>query len=270
MPHDDERNGRPSASFPYRALPAGPAAAQAKRARRVLVACALAITAGVAGIMVLIYPGGDDGPDPVAQQISYAAPSFDWSTSSPVSVAPAPTSSFTPPPKAPPVERTRRATPVRSRAAGPAPVVDLNIGTTVGLSVRDRPGYRLRHRDFVGRIDRIGAGASARERADSQFVVRKGLGRDGCVSLESVNYPGYFLRHRDFVLRLERAGRHGRRGGRELFARDATFCTSPTSDGAAFILESVNYPDRALAVHDDGVVHLDHDGATAFTVRSPL
>ncbi|WP_433360475.1 AbfB domain-containing protein [Actinoplanes sp. CA-142083] len=149
-------------------------------------------------------------------------------------------------------------------------MVDLDIGATVGLSPAGRAELRLRHRDFVGRIDRIGSGSSALERADSRFVVRKGLGRDGCVSLESVNYPGYFLRHRNFILRLEQPGRWDRRGGSELFERDATFCTSPTSDGSAFILESINYPNRALSLHDDGVVGLDENDPTAFVVRSPL
>ena len=275
MPHDDERNGWPSASrsvVPYRALPPGPAVAQAARARRILVACAVAVTAGVAAIMVLLYPSGDDGPDPVAQQITYPSPwDFGFTPSAPVSALPAPTSSFSPTPtSASPSPARRASTPVVTRPVSPAPVVDLVIGATVGLSPAGRPDYRLRHRDFVGRIDRIGSGASSPERQDSQFIVRKGLGRSGCISLESVNFPGYFLRHRDFILRLEQPGRWDRRDGPELFARDATFCTSPTSDGTAFILESINYPGRALSVHGDGVVGLDENDPTAFVVRSPL
>jgi hypothetical protein len=143
-------------------------------------------------------------------------------------------------------------------------VVDLDVGATVGLAVAAAPEYRLRHRNFIGRVDRIRSDATAPERADSQFVVRKGLGRDGCISLESVNFPGYFLRHRDFVLRLERRDRS------ELFAPDATFCTAPTRDGNAIVLESINYPDRALVVHRDGVIHLDQGAGTPFVVRSPL
>ena len=252
----------------YRALPPGPAAAQAARARRVLVACALTVTAGVAGLMALLYPFGDHhGPDPVAEQV--IDPSVEWIPSVPVSVLPAPSSSFSTgaryvePTRTHQVPRTTRSTttapPTRS-----APVVDPNVGATVSLAVATAPEYRLRHRDFIGRVDRIGSGANAQERADSQFVVRKGLGRDGCLSLESVNFPGYFLRHRDFVLRLERRDRS------ELFAQDATFCTAPTRDGNAFVLESINYPGRALVVHRDGVIHLDQGSGTPFVVRSPL
>src|SRR5690242_16462432 len=87
MPQDNHRN------IAYRALPPGPAAAQAARARRVLVACALTVTAGVAGVMALLYPFDDrDGPDPVAQQV--INPSELWIPSVPVSLLPAPSSSF--------------------------------------------------------------------------------------------------------------------------------------------------------------------------------
>ncbi|MFC7277047.1 AbfB domain-containing protein [Paractinoplanes rhizophilus] len=271
MRHDDDRKGRPP--YPYRALPPGPAAAQAARARRILVASAVIITAGVAGILVLIYPSGGDIPAPVAQAV-VEPPPFDWDPSPAVSMLPAPASSFTSAPAtspATPPARSHRPAPTGvTRPVRPAPVVDLTIGRTVGLSPAGRSDLRLRHHDFVGRVDRIGSRSAAGERADSRFVVRKGLGRGGCVSLESVNFPGYFLRHRNFVLRLEHPRRWERRGGPELFERDATFCTSPTRDGAAFILESINYPDRALSVHADGVVGLDRDDPTAFVVRPPL
>src|SRR5262245_24398693 len=125
MPHDDERNGWPSPSqslVPYRALPPGAAAAQAARARRILVACAVVVTAGVAGIMVLIYPSGDDGPDPVAQQITYPSPwDFGYTPSAPVSMLPAPTSSFSPAPTSASPSATRRSsTPVVTRTVSPA------------------------------------------------------------------------------------------------------------------------------------------------------
>src|SRR5690349_23701093 len=82
MPHDHHRN------IAYRALPPGPAAAQAARARRVLVACTLTVTAGVAALMALLYPfGGPEGPAPVAEQL--INPSGLWVPSVPVSVLPA-------------------------------------------------------------------------------------------------------------------------------------------------------------------------------------
>jgi hypothetical protein len=256
MPHDDHRF-----RHPQRALPAGSAAAPADRARRILVVCAVAVTAGVVGIMALILPAGGDAPDTVAQQMTYPSP-WEFVPSPPVSVRPAPSPSPSLSPSPPPAvpgspQAERRSAPHRTTVA---PVVDLNVGATVGLEVAARPGERLRHRDFVGRTDRIGRA----DRLDAAFVVRKGLGRDGCVSLESVNFPGYFLRHRDFVLRL------AERDGSALFADDATFCPSPTRDGTAFVLESINYPSRALTRHRDGVVHLDENSGTAFVVRPPL
>ena len=269
MPHDNKRN------IAYRALPPGPAAAQAARARRVLVACALTVTAGVAGLMALLYPFGDsDGPDPVAEQL--IDPSVLWVPSVPVSVLPAPSSSSssfgTSPVYAEPtrthgvprITSTPRTPATTSPTTSPAAVAELKVGTTVSLAVAAAPEYRLRHRDFIGRVDRIGSGASPPERADSQFVVRNGLGRAGCVSLESVNFPGYFLRHRNFILRLEQRDRS------ELFAQDATFCAAPTQNGNALVLESINYPDRALVVHGDGVIHLDQGQGTPFVVRAPL
>jgi hypothetical protein len=280
MRHDDDRFGHRADGrqpphrnvpdrlpVPYRSLPPAPAAAQAERARRILVACALVVTAGVAGIMTLLHPAGGKAPDPVAQEIIQPPP-IEYQPSVPVSLLPAPTSSFTsPPPPAPPPETKiahRRAPTGVSQTVSPAPVVDLNVGATVGLEVAGKPGYRVRHRDFIGRVERVGAGSSELDRADSRFVVRKGLAREGCVSLESVNFPGYFLRHREFVLRLEREGRSN------MFAEDATFCTSPTRGGAAFTLESVNYPNWALTLHDDGILHLDQNAATAFVARQPL
>jgi hypothetical protein len=270
MPHENDRN------IVYRALSPGSPAAQAARARRVLVACALTVTAGVAGLMALLYPSGDpdDGPDRVAERL--IDPSVLWVPSVPVSVLPAPSSSFSSFPTDPvyaeptrthhvPRANTTTTAPSPSPTTHPAPssVPELKVGSTVSLAVAAAPDYLLRHRNFIGRVDRIGSDASPPERADSQFVVRTGLGRSDCVSLESVNYPGYFLRHRDFVLRLER------RDGSSLFAQDATFCTSLTPNGNALVLNSINYPGYALVVHADGVVHLDRGAGTAFVVRAP-
>ncbi|MCU7729180.1 AbfB domain-containing protein [Actinoplanes sp. KI2] len=263
MRHDSYR------SVAYRALPSGPAAAQAARARRVLVACALAVASGVAALLTFLYPPGDPaGPEQVVQQL--INPPVDWIPSPPVSVLPAPSSSFTTAPvdagptRSRATPRTTSASTSPKPSAQPAPAAELKVGATVGLAVAAAPDYRVRHRDFIGRVDRFGSGTDARERADSQFVVRNGLGRDGCISLESVNLPGYFLRHRDFVLRLDRRDRS------ELFAQDATFCTAPARGGTAFVLESINYPGRALVVHRDYVIYLDTGQGTAFVVRSPV
>jgi alpha-L-arabinofuranosidase B-like protein len=280
MPHDDQVNDLrvggwfreeppTTALMPYRPRVPARTPADSERAHRVLLACGVAVVTGVSAIMALILTGDDDGPGlgPAAAPIVF--PSYQPLT--PVSLLPAPASSAPAravvlPTRTLPVAEhtTTKPTPSRSPSAAPTttPVVDLAVGSTVGLEIAGRPGVRLRHRNFVARADRI---VSALDRADSAFAVRQGLARPGCVSLEAVNYPGYFLRHRNFVLRLEQRNRSGSWG---LFDQDATFCPSPTAGGSAVILESINYPDRALHLHDDDIVHLDQGAGTAFVVRT--
>ncbi|BCB90785.1 hypothetical protein Psuf_080980 [Phytohabitans suffuscus] len=152
------------------------------------------------------------------------------------SPSPAPTTATpqpSPPPggaaSTPPVEEKVRATPSTSPAA-------LAPGARIGLEPVTHPGYRVRHRDFVGRIDPVGAGSSALDRADSTFTVRAGLADRSCVSLEAVNYPGYYLRHQDFAIHLHR------REPSALYAADATFCPRAGLAGRDVSLRSYNYP----------------------------
>ncbi|MFI1993631.1 AbfB domain-containing protein [Actinoplanes sp. NPDC020271] len=112
------------------------------------------------------------------------------------------------------------------------------------MPLADRPGFRIRHRNFLGRVDAVGASSSASDRADSTFTVRAGLGNSGCVSLESVNYPGYFIRHQNFEIKLNRQDRS------DLFAQDATFCPITIRSGAALALRSINYPKRFVTESD--------------------
>jgi hypothetical protein len=138
----------------------------------------------------------------------------------------------------------------------------LKVDATIGLELADQAGLRVRHRNFVARVDPISSGSSAIDKADSSFVVRQGLGRSSCYSFESVNYPGYYLRHRNFILRLDR------RDGSALYDQDATFC--PTTVSAAITLGSINYPDRSLDLGLDNLIHLDPGQGTAFKVRPAL
>jgi hypothetical protein len=146
-------------------------------------------------------------------------------------------------------------------ATTPAPAPSFVVGAVIGLEPVGQPGYRVRHRDFRGRVDRIGPASSSLDRADSRFVVRAGRADPACVSLESVNYPGYFLRHQDFVLKLQRGD------GSRLFAADATFCPVPAPSGST--LRSVNYPDRYWAEWGSSLV-LSSRNPAAFAVRPPL
>lgn len=149
----------------------------------------------------------------------------------------------------------------------PAPA--LREGARIGLEPVTRPGYRVRHAQFVGRVDPIGSGSSALEKADSTFVVRAGLASRRCVSLESVNYPGYFLRHQDFAIHLHR------RDGSALYAADTTFCPVSGLAGQGVSLRSHNYPDRYLS-HSGSRLYITAPGggtsrgAMTFAVRAAL
>jgi hypothetical protein len=161
----------------------------------------------------------------------------------------------------------RTSAPPRTAPAGPrpsAPARLLTAGATVALQPVDRPGHRLRHRDFAGLVERVGPDSPPVDRADATFVVRAGLADNRCVSLESVNYPRHYLRHQDFRLRL-----HPWEGTR-LYASDATFCEVRT--GAALALRSVNYPDRYLTEVRSRVWLLPPGEwrPTAFVVRRPF
>jgi hypothetical protein len=154
----------------------------------------------------------------------------------------------------------------RGRTSAPAPAPALRPGATVGLELAGAPGYRVRHRDFRGRADRLGPESSALSRADSRFVVRRGLADGDCLSFESSNYPGRFLRHRDFEIRLDRLERS------RLFTEDATFCPETRGRAGVVALRSHNYPGRFLTEHRSrlGITPATTGTATQFVVRPPL
>lgn len=126
----------------------------------------------------------------------------------------------------------------------------LVVGTRVSLEPADVPGYRVRHRDFVGRIDPIGPASSALARADATFTLRSGLANARCITFEAVNYPGFFLRHQNFAIHLHR------NDGSRLFAADATFCPTTGLAGQYTSFQSYNYPGRYLR-HRADKLYLD-------------
>jgi hypothetical protein len=139
---------------------------------------------------------------------------------------------------------TGKPSPDASPADGTVP---LAVGARVSLESADVPGYRVRHRDFVGRIDPIGPASSALARADATFTVRAGLANARCVTFEAVNYPGYFLRHQNFAIFLHR------NDGSRLFAADATFCPRAGLAGRFTSFQSYNYPGRYLRHRADNL-----------------
>ncbi|MEU4625840.1 AbfB domain-containing protein [Actinoplanes sp. NPDC023801] len=146
-----------------------------------------------------------------------------------------------------------------SRAASSSPPFDpaFTPGRTVGIGPVDRPGQRIRNRDFVARVEDVSAAGGT----DARFTVRRGLAVASCVSFESVSHPGFYLRHRNFVLLLERAETGA------LYLHDATFCPVPVG-GAGFALRSVNYPDHHLARSGDAVRLLQATPAQATAFRA--
>ncbi len=180
----------------------------------------------------------------------------------------APTSRFSPPA----TDKVRDPAPRppatgRSPASASAvPVVVLPVvGAVLGLEPVGEAGRRVRHRNFIARIDPVGPGSSELDRADSRFTVRAGRDDAACLSFEAVNYPGYFLRSRDSALRLELAGRGWG------YDADATFCATAVATGG-FVLRSRSHPDRYVT-QSDSVLSLNRvtpAGAQAFVTRPPL
>ncbi|MGN9909664.1 AbfB domain-containing protein [Phytohabitans sp. LJ34] len=207
------------------------------------------VALAMVGLVVLgasMTSGDDLPPAALAQTPPVSEDAGYWPTApAPLTPRPSPpTAPSTSPdggrtaPARPPVSVPARVTPVPPTTTPSAPA--LSPGTRVGLEPVTAPGFRVRHRDFVGRIDRIGAGSPSLDRADSTFAVRAGLADARCVSLEAVNYPGFYLRHQDFAIHLHR------RDSSAIFAADATFCAGAGLAGRDMSLRSYNYPDRYL------------------------
>jgi len=207
------------------------------------------------------------GPRAVAG-LDWDVPEPSETTEAPPATA-APTTEPSHSPEATPARRPEpKPHPTPTPEPSPTPGPALRPGERIGLEPATLPGYRVRHRQFAGRIDRIGAGSAALERADSTFTVRAGLAGSGCVSFEAVNYPGFYLRHQDFALQLHR------RDASRLFTADATFCPVAGLAGRGVSLRSFNYPDRYV-VHQRSRLYIaavrgGSAGAATFGVISGL
>ncbi len=255
------------------------------RPRLVLVAALCLACAATAAVAVVIDAARK--PAPVAAEFTFPQdvppPPLELTpaagqtpTDVPVSVEPSPsatslsatsTPGISQSPKAAPSPSTSKKTsaPAKPEPTGTtapaAPPVSLTVGTTVGLESVDQPGERVRHYDYRGRLDRIGSTSSDTARADSNFRVRSGLTREGCVSFESVNFPGYYLRHRNFEIRLDRIDRT------RLFREDATFCTVTIREGAALALRSANFPNSHVVADGNRLKINETSAANALAVK---
>ncbi|MBB4744882.1 hypothetical protein BJY16_008341 [Actinoplanes octamycinicus] len=220
-------------------------------------------TLGMAAVSFLALRGGDPTAEPefLTGTVPPAPPPAQTVIIEPTASS-SPAYSFSPFGNAPTSRVRHRSKPITtSPTPRRSPAVTLTVGSTVALTVADRPGYRVRHRDFLGRVDPIGPSRDDPGRPDSSFTARTGIANSGCVSLESVNYPGYFLRHQNFEIKLQQRDRS------DLFAQDATFCPIVIRSGAALTLRSINYPDLFVAEAGDRLF-LREDGALALVPRA--
>ncbi|TCO54837.1 AbfB domain-containing protein [Actinocrispum wychmicini] len=92
----------------------------------------------------------------------------------------------------------------------------------------------LRHQFGLARTDVVNNASDSLTKADSTFIVRRGLAEPTCYSLESRNFPGSFLRHANFRVHLSG------NDNTDLYRRDATFCAQPSTTGGAVRLASIN------------------------------
>lgn len=209
------------------------------------------------------------GPVPAPPQGWMTVPAS-FPAAVPVSVLPAPTTEAAPP--SPTYRRVRDTGRKRASARKPkpsptpsrSPAPLLKVGATVGLSPVAFPDYRIRHRNFVARVDLVTSSSSPLDRADSQFVVRAGLADQRCHSFESVNYPGFHLRHSSYTLRLDPYDQTS------AYGQDVTFCATATDGG--FTLASANHPTRRLLVAY-GLLRLEEQSVgqpTVFRAVPPL
>jgi hypothetical protein len=99
----------------------------------------------------------------------------------------------------------------------------------------------------------ITSGSAARDRADSSWIVRRGLADSACVSFESKSSPGDFLRHQNSVLHVLPFD------GTALNRSGATFCPKPGKDGKGTSFHAVNFPAQYIR-HYDGKLYIAGDG----------
>ena len=160
-----------AAPHPHRAATAG--------TRRTVLIGAVIVVLAVAAIA--LTSGEPDRPQPrfVGLPPAPVAPSVPSATE-----PPATPSRFTPPP----TTRVRDVQPgtgttvvvSRTPSASAAPPVPLPVaGRALGLAPVGEPGRRLRHRNFVARIDPVGPASPALDRADSRFTARPGRAAAG-------------------------------------------------------------------------------------------
>jgi len=241
--------------------------------RRVVVICTIAAIA--AGALALVFPYRDEIPRNTVGSEWVAPALFGTPTASP---SPAGTPTGIPvdedgmPVEVPTVATSRPAKPrpaatTPRRSVAPTRAPGLTIGTTIGLQVEGKPGHLVRHHDFIARVDQLSSSSNARDKAESRFIVRKGLAFDNCVSFEAVSQPGFYLRRFFSDLLLHE------RNESDIYRQETTFCPVPTRNGKTLTLLVLFPSGFAITTTPDGKLHLDNVDKitpTGFVVRQPL
>jgi hypothetical protein len=156
------------------------------------------------------------------------------------------------------------AAPPAPSDAAPAPQQSartLVAGTSIRFESAARPGYLLRHANFLATVGQITSTSSALDRADASFVVRPGRSDATCYSFESTNYAGSYLQHENFRIKLK-AGDNG-----DVSLRGTTFCARPALNGSTadsdMSFESIDWPGYYIGLAGNDVSIVKHDGSTA-------
>ncbi|WP_369231656.1 alpha-L-arabinofuranosidase B [Streptomyces sp. R21] len=145
---------------------------------------------------------------------------------------------------------------------GPSPVAggSLTPGSTISLralTAASNTRY-IRHQNNNAVTSVVTSSSSALDKADSSWIVRRGLASASCVSFESRNYPGDFLRHYNYQLLRQPMD------GTSVFRQDATFCPSTGKNGTGTSFASYNYPTRFIRHYNNTVYIASNGGSNAW------
>ena len=142
---------------------------------------------------------------------------------------------------------------------GPSPVAagSLTPGSTISLRALTAccTTRYIRHQANNAVTSVVSSSSSALDKADSSWIVRRGLASSSCVSFESRNYPGDFLRHFNFQLLRQQMD------GSAVFRADATFCPQAGQSGSGTSFASYNYPTKFIR-HYNNTVYIASNGGS--------
>lgn len=123
-----------------------------------------------------------------------------------------------------------------SRTSGPA----LRVGSSVSFRVTTSccTNRYIAHSGDAVNTQVVTGSSDAGLKQAASWIVRKGLGFDGCYSFESRDRPGSFIRHSNYHLVVNS------NDGSKQFGEDATFCTEAGFNGQGNTIRSWNYAAR--------------------------